>query len=66
MALFIKEQGKYRIYELSKEECMTHFREYPTIVCWDKRDNEIGNMNRTENETETLEDMIKWCNQYSY
>jgi hypothetical protein len=67
MAKFIKTQGNFRIYELDENECKAHGREYPTLVCWDKDDHEdIGNMSYTENETETLEEMVKWCNEYSY
>lgn len=67
MAKFIKTQGNFRIYELDKEECKIHGREYPTLVCWDKDDHEdIGNMSLTKNESETLEEMIKWCKEYSY
>lgn len=64
MAKFIKTQGNFRVYELDEKECKQHSRVYPTFVCWDK-DN-IGNMNLTENETETLDEMIKWCKEYTY
>lgn len=67
MARFIKVEGDFRIYELTASECKMHGREYPTIVCWDKGNPEdVGNMNYTENETETLEEMVEWCKQYSY
>ena len=67
MAKFIKTEGNFRIYELDEKECRQHSREYPTLVCWDKDNHEdVGNMNLTENESETLEEMIKWCKEYSY
>ena len=66
MARFIKTEGDFRIYELTESECKTHGRVFPTLVCWDKNEPEIGNMHRTENETETLEEMVKWCKEYSY
>lgn len=67
MARLLKKEGNFGIYELTESECKMHGREYPTIVCWDKEDHEnIGNMSRTENETETLDEMVKWCKEYSY
>lgn len=60
MAKYLGRESSYRIYELTEEECKRHGREYPTIVCWHE-DGEIGNMNLTENETETVEEMRKWC-----
>ena len=66
MAKFIDKVGIYRIYELNEKECRQHFREYPTFVCWlSSHHEEIGNMNRTNNETSTIEEMTNWCKQYS-
>lgn len=66
MAKFIKREGIYSIYELDARECKQHGREYPTLVCWYSNHHEtIGNMHYTENETETIEEMIDWCKQYS-
>lgn len=67
MAKFIKTEGDFSIYELDARECKQHFREYPTFVCWDKDNHEdIGNMNLTENESGTIEEMTEWCKEYSY
>ncbi len=67
MAKFIKTEGNFSIYELDEKECKMHGRVYPTLVCWDKDEHEdIGNMSLTENETETLEEMVEWCKEYSY
>ena len=66
MAKFIDKVGIYRIYELSEKECQQHFREYPTFVCClSSHHEEIGNMNQTENETGTIEEMTDWCKKYS-
>jgi hypothetical protein len=67
MAMFIKTEGNFSIYELSNNECRQHGREFPTLVCWDKDDHEdIGNMRLTKNETGTLDEIISWCREYSY
>ena len=66
MARFVKTEGLYRIYELDQRECRMHSREYPTFVCWlGTHHEEIGNMILTENETETIDEMIEWCKEYS-
>ena len=66
MAKFIQKQGAYSIYELDAKECRLHGRVYPTLVCWySSHHDEIGNMSLTENETETLEEMTAWCEEYS-
>lgn len=66
MAKFIQRQGDYSIYELDARECKQHWREYPTLVCWLSTHHEdIGNMSLTENETETIEEMVEWCNKNS-
>ena len=67
MARFIKTEGEFRIYELDERECRQHLRAYPTIVCWNKDDHDIiGNVSLTEHESETIEEMIKWCKEHSY
>ena len=67
MAKFIKTEGDFRIYELDAKECKMHGRVYPTLVCWPSTHHEdIGDMSLTENETETLEEMVEWCREYSY
>ena len=66
MAKFINTIGEYRVYELDAKECRQHQRVYPTFVCWYKtRHEDIGNMSLTENETETIEEMTEWCEEYS-
>lgn len=66
MAKFIKTVGDYRVYELEERECKQHCREYPTLVCWLATHHEdIGNMSLTENESETIEEMTEWCEEYS-
>ena len=51
---------------LSEKECKENFREYPTLACWLSTHHEdIGNMNLTENESETIEEMKEWCEEYS-
>lgn len=63
---FVGKVGIYSIYELEAKECKQHYRVYPTIVCWlSTHHEEIGHLNYSENETETIQEMIKWCNQYS-
>ena len=64
---FVEKIGLYSVYELSEKECKKNFREYPTFACWLSTHHEdIGNMNQTENETETMEEMKEWCNEYSW
>lgn len=66
MARFVEKIGIYRVYELDQRECKQHGREYPTLCAWIANHHEdIGNMNLTENETETLEEMRAWCEEYS-
>lgn len=66
MAKFIAKEGIYSIYELDAKECRQHFREYPTLACWlSTHHDDIGNMNLTENESETIEEMVEWCRKYS-
>ena len=66
MAKYIKTEGLYRIYELSEAECKQHSREFPTFVCWyNSHNDDMGNMRHTENESETIEEMAKWCREYS-
>lgn len=66
MARFVKEVGDYSVYELDEKECRQNFREYPTYACWLSTHHEdIGNMSLTENETETIEEMTEWCEEYS-
>ena len=63
---FVKTVGLYRVYELEERECREHGRVYPTLVCWLKNHHEdIGNMSLTENESETIEEMTEWCEEYS-
>ena len=67
MAKFIETIGDYRVYELDEGECKQNFRVYPTLVCWLATHHEdIGNMNLTENESETIEEMTEWCKKNSY
>ena len=60
MAKFIQTENNYRIYELEHKECQMFHREEPTFITW-KYDEDIGNMLLSENESGTLEEMIKWC-----
>lgn len=63
---FVKTVGQFRIYELDERECKQHSREFPTVACWLATHHEdIGNMNLTENEAETIEEMSEWCEEYS-
>ena len=63
---FVKTVGLYRVYALDEGECRQHYREYPTLVCWlGTHHEDIGNMSLTENETETLDEMVEWCEEYS-
>lgn len=67
MAKFIKTIGDYRVYELDERECKQHSREFPTLVCWlGTHHEDIGNMNLTENESATIEEMTEWCEKNSY
>ena len=64
--LFVKKVGIYSIYELDRKECREHWGVFPTFVCWySHHHEEIGNMSTTENESETLLEMVSWCKQYS-
>ena len=66
MAKYVGIFGLYRVYELTGRECIRHGREFPTFVCWyDHHQEDVGNMNLTENESETIEEMKKWCEEYS-
>lgn len=66
MARLVEKCGIYSVYELSERECASHFREFPTFVAWlSSHHDEIGNMNATENETETIDQMRQWCKEYS-
>ena len=60
MARYIKTENGFRIYKLDSIECKYYKRTYPTFVCWKGHD-EVGNMDFTENETETLTEMVEWC-----
>lgn len=66
---FIKTVGDYRIYALDERECKQHHRLYPTLVCWEEKlgtlNPDIGDMSMTENESETIEEMVEWCKKYS-
>lgn len=62
MAKFIKTENNYRIYELEYQECKEFYKPYPTFVTW-KYEETIGDCYATENESGTLEEMIKWCQQ---
>ena len=66
---FVKQIGNYRIYELTQKECRENFRVYPMFACWWEYKNEtnpdIGNMHYTENETESLSEMVEWCEEQS-
>lgn len=63
---FVEKIGLYSVYELDKKECKQHHRVYPTFACWLSTHHEdIGNMSYTENETETIEEMTEWCEEYS-
>ena len=65
MGNFIKTVAGYRIYKLTLEECKQYSRAYPCYVTW-KYEDDIGNMDLTENESETLNDMVKWCSKKLY
>lgn len=66
---FVKTVGDYRIYELDERECKQHYRPYPTLVCWEEKYSTlnpyIGDMSMTENESETIEEMVEWCKKNS-
>ena len=63
---YVDTVGLYRIYELDTKECKQFGRVYPTFACWYKHYHEdIGNMTYTENETESIDEMVKWCVEYS-
>lgn len=62
----VEKIGLYSVYELSEKECKENFREHPTLACWLSTHHEdIGNMNLAENESETIEEMKEWCEEYS-
>ena len=65
MARLIQKEGIYGIYELDKKECETNYRLYPTFVAWDWRyPEDVGCISLSENETETLDEMIEWCKEH--
>lgn len=65
----VKREGIFRIYELTESECKQFGRVYPTLVCWSEEpgtvNEDIGNLNHSETETETLEEMVAWCKEHS-
>ena len=62
--------GDYRIYALDERECKQHHKPYPCYVCWEEKlgttNRDIGNLSLTENESDTLQDMVDWCKDNSY
>ena len=65
MARLVEKVGNYGIYELDQKECAMHNREYPTLVAWDWRDpDNVGNMCMSENESDSLAEMIDWCQEH--
>ena len=67
---FVKSVGDFRIYELNPKECDRHYRVYPTFVCWEERlgttNPDIGDLDYSENESETLKEMTEWCEKNSF
>lgn len=62
---FVQRVNDYRVYELEEKECKENYRCYPCYVCWIEKvgtlNHNIGNLSTTENESETLEEMVDWC-----
>ena len=62
--------GDFRVYALEEKECKTFHKPYPCYVCWLEPvgtiNRNIGGLHTTENESDTLDEMIEWCIQNSY
>lgn len=57
MYFVLKINGK-RIYKLTEKECKDFDRVYPTFCYW-QSENDIGNMLLTENEAESVKELIR-------
>ena len=55
---FIQEINGKRIYKLTEMECKNFGRVYPTFCYWQSND-DIGNMLLTENEAESIKELIR-------
>lgn len=63
---FLQTAYGYDIYKLSADECKKNFRTFPLFCCFnagtEPADRDLA---LTENEAETLEEMLDWCEKYS-
>lgn len=63
---FLQTAYGYDIYKLGADECKKNFRTFPLFCCFnagtEPADRDLA---LTENEAETLEEMLDWCEKYS-
>lgn len=63
---FLQTAHGYDIYELSADECKKNFRTFPLFCCFNAETTEPidRELALSENEAETLEEMLSWCEKY--
>lgn len=63
---FLQTANGYDIYELSADECKKNFRTFPLFCCFHAGTEPVDrDLALSENEAETLDEMLDWCKQYS-
>lgn len=63
---FLQTTNGYDIYELSADECKKNFRTFPLFCCFHAGTEPIDrDLALSENEAETLDEMLDWCQKYN-